>query len=127
MGWLSEDYTHEGWVACEMPDGQLTSSVTQGGPDGGVGIWPAGGELVFVDGRTAVGWRARCDCPAGWIGPLWRRVSDTSQADVTSRHVYDPDPNVWGEPPEDIEELLRADWQAHVSRRTVNDGTETPS
>jgi hypothetical protein len=123
MGWSTEDGRHEGWAAAEMPDGRLSVGSASGrdgvgalvrrvGP--GIGAWDdAKAERGVVDGRAAIGWRGLCEC--GWRGPLWARVDSAGQADANGHRVYAPDPGVYGDAPEAVEEAIRTEWREHLA------------
>ena len=96
MSYQTDDGLHEGWEAAEFPDGRFSVGSGNGGalvrflrPELDTDAEPG-----VLDGRTAIGWRGVCEC--GWRGPLWERVTDPMQHDLSARKVFDPAPSECG-------------------------------
>ncbi|MFD8533886.1 AsnC family protein [Streptosporangium canum] len=123
MAWTNEDGIHDGWDAAEFAGDRF--SVGAGG--GGVTVWrfaPGPGPLretgereTEVDGRTAIGWRALCQC--GWRGELWQKVATPGEHDPAHHRVYDPDPCSWGSAPTGLEEAMHREWRGHLEPETL--------
>jgi hypothetical protein len=88
MTWMTEDGTHEGWVAARFADGAIS---------GGVG--PAGYRVSYdADGAEAwqreewrpdaavVGWMGACTC--GWRAEPWARVAAQAEEDLAARRAF---------------------------------------
>ena len=73
----------------------------------------------MLDGRTAIGWRGVCTC--GWRGPLWRKVTDPLQEDLTAHEVYDAEPSVYGDAPPSLEDAIWQEWHDHLPPRSLAD------
>lgn len=125
MGWQTDDGKHEGTATAVFPDGRVSVG-SVGGPldqGGGTMVRPVRADggidyaapTAIVDGRTAIGWRAWCEC--GWRGPLWQRVATAADHDFAGRRIYDGefvDARIWGDAPQDVEEAIWAEWREHV-------------
>jgi hypothetical protein len=121
MSYQTDDGLHEGWEAAEFPDGRFS-----------VGTGPSGvlvrylrpdldtGEPGVLDGRTAIGWRGVCEC--GWRGPLWERVTDPMEHDLSARKVFDPDPSAGDSVPSGvIEDAIHREWLGHLPPTSLAD------
>lgn len=126
MHWVNDNNPeHKGWAAPVVPDGRIGVGPV-GGPAGGVmvvdadtlattmaaDIQTADLDPPVVDGRTAIGWRAVCEC--GWRGEQWQRVNTREQGHAGPRRVYAPDTDRYGTAPAWLSETLRNEWQAHL-------------
>ncbi|NHW48608.1 hypothetical protein HAV21_17180 [Paenarthrobacter sp. MSM-2-10-13] len=118
MGWTSNDYNHEGWVAFVAPDGRLSGSSTGAGVlfHGITGEYPHAGEFnpdeEIVPNDLIMSWRGACTC--GWQGELWQRVPTAADADLATRKEYVPSgefADVSGE----VEEAVREEWLVHIA------------
>lgn len=118
MGWTSNDYDHEGWVAFVAPDGRLSGSSTGAGVlfHGITGEYPPAGELdpdqeIVLD-DLIMSWRGACTC--GWQGELWHRVDSPAEADIATRKEYVPlgdAADVSGE----VEDAIQQEWHVHIA------------
>lgn len=123
MSWITDDGDHEGWAVAEMPDGRVSTGEGVGGisvqaPEDAVSLTPAARSEV-VNGRDAVGWRGICTC--GWLGPLWRRVPAEKDADAARHLVYWAVPDIWADYPPGTEDVIRAEWRAHLPSPAIAD------
>ncbi|TQS88622.1 hypothetical protein EU811_20990 [Arthrobacter sp. TS-15] len=118
MGWTSNDYQHEGWVAAIAPDGRLSSGSTGEGMfvHGITGNYLPAGEFYpdeeIVPNDLIMSWRGACTC--GWQGELWQRVFTAADADLAARKEYVPSgefADVSGE----VEEAVQAEWLVHIA------------
>jgi hypothetical protein len=106
MGWMSDAPGHEGWAAATFADGGLGGgwgTPHSGGPAGvmvtRIGDRPLGySEWQYRPPADITGWRAGCDC--GWLGPEHPRPAGLVPE--------------FNDAPADLEELCRAEWEAHV-------------
>ncbi len=107
MTWQTGDGEHEGYVAFEVPGGQLS-----GGPGGGGVIVDIGKptEHVVPD-REVVGWRTACSC--GWRGQRWARVTDPAQTDPAANKVYLAADEMAFAPPA-VENAGHDEWLRHI-------------
>lgn len=118
MGWTSNDYNHEGWVAAIAPDGRLSSGSMAGGMlvHGTTGNYEPAGEFnpdqEIVPDDLIMSWRGACTC--GWQGELWRRVASAADADIATRKEYVP----LGEAAYvsmEVEEAVQEEWHVHIA------------
>ena len=119
MGWTSNDYNHEGWVAAISPDGRLSSGSTAGGMlfHGITGRYKVAGDFVAPDQEIVpddviMNWRGACTC--GWRGELWQRVPSAADADLAARKEYVPGGEaafVSGE----VEDAVQEEWLVHIA------------
>ncbi|NWL12313.1 hypothetical protein DM793_13615 [Paenarthrobacter nitroguajacolicus] len=118
MGWTSNDYKHEGWVAAVAPDDRLASGSTAEGMlvPGTTGHYQPAGEFdpdrEIVPDALIMNWRGACEC--GWQGELWQRVLTPAEADFDARREYLPpgDPAfVSGH----LENAVHEEWLAHIA------------
>jgi hypothetical protein len=111
VGWLSEDYKHEGWAAFVLRDGRIGSASCGAGVV--FGPWDKeqyrgeNGAEEIVPWSELAGWQTRCQC--GWAGQQWQR-QDTTPVEYK------------GVDPEDalangalVEEASRQDWDLHAA------------
>ena len=131
MSWQTDDGLHEGFGSAEMPDGRFAVGSGDGGAlvrflgpeaEAGLGLGldaDAAAGRETVDGRTAIGWRALCEC--GWRGDLWVKVTDPGQHDLAAHQVYDPAPSVYGDAPAGIEDAIYQEWHGHLPPRSLAD------
>ncbi|MGP0224069.1 hypothetical protein [Paenarthrobacter sp. NCHU4564] len=119
MGWTSNDYQHEGWVAAVAPDGRLASGSTADGMlvHGITGRYKVAGDFVAPDQEIVpddliMSWRGACTC--GWQGELWQRVLTPAEADVSSRKEYCPlgDAAYVSGP---VEDAVQDEWMIHIA------------
>ena len=73
------------------------------------GSW---GQMDTVDGRTAIGWRWVCSC--GQAGPVWWRAPTAADHSPARHQVHAPGTGATADPPDDLEEAIRAEWLAHL-------------
>lgn len=123
MAWTNEDGIHEGWDAAEFPGSRFSVGSRGGGatvrrfPPGPGRLSAARGEPEELDGRTAIGWRALCEC--GWRGELWQRVATPGEHDPDNRRIHDPDPSPHGDAPAEVEDTLHREWIGHLEPQTL--------
>lgn len=115
MGWVSDDGTHEGYFAVVFADGvQGRWSSTRGI---GVGYAVDGTDLIRPPSGV-VGWRVCCDHRGrvGWRGSTWSRAGPGAE-DLAAGLLFCPDDEVsWVlEARPDLEQLVGAEWLAHVA------------
>lgn len=144
MGWIEDTGRHEGHVKCVFADGLLGGGVwgpgdgvSVDGPDGVHGRDEAGKEL-WRPPAAVVGWRVACDHvpayisdeelgryahqPERWISPIvWHRVYSPAEQDLDRRRIYASLDDKYSvdlmdrtEREEQLEELLLAEWRAHI-------------
>ena len=115
MGWVSDDGTHEGYFAVVFADGVegRWSSVR------GIGVGYADdGSDVLRPGSGVVGWLLRCAHrgQAGWCGSAWTRVGCDVEDLRAGRLCCADDEVFWVlEARPDLEQLVGAEWLAHVA------------
>ncbi|GII89743.1 hypothetical protein Ssi03_77330 [Sphaerisporangium siamense] len=109
MGWGTIE-GHEGWGPAVFPDGRLSV----GSSGGGAMVRGPDDRLEKgVDGRTAIGWQAACEC--GWRGPLWRRVATAGEHAPDRHQVFVPDVDRYGDAAEELQAAMRAEWSGHAA------------
>ncbi len=118
MGWTSNDYKHEGWVAAVAPDGRLSGSSTGVGVfvHGITGDYEPAGEFhpdeEIVPHDLIMSWRGACTC--GWQGELWQRVLTPAEGDFASRKEYCP-PGGGAFVSERVEDAVQDEWMIHIT------------
>ena len=120
MSWQTDDGKHEGWPAAEFLDGRFAV----GSGDGGALVRFVGPDLDaddvlandlgrgVVDGRTAIGWRALCEC--GWRGLLWAKVTGPARRTPGTHEAYDAEPSIYGDAPGGLEDVIYQEWLGHL-------------
>lgn len=119
MGRMTDDGRHEGVVVHIFADG-MSGSSWAGGPaaDTAADGMSLKGELQARTDEEIVAWRAVCtDCTDHhyrncWHGPVWTRVATEAEHDLAQRRIHNTDR--FGLP-EDIENLIMADWERHIA------------
>ncbi|MDR6639599.1 MULTISPECIES: hypothetical protein [Paenarthrobacter] len=118
MGWISNDYKHEGWVASVAPDGRLSSTSTREGMLflGITGDYPSGGDFApdqdLIPDDKIMNWRGACEC--GWRGELWQRVLTPAEADFEARREYLA-PGEAAFVSSLVEDAVHEEWLAHIA------------
>ena len=118
MGWTSNDYNHEGYVAAIAPDGRLSSGSTGAGMfvHGITGNYPPAGEFYpdeeIVPNDLIMSWRGACTC--GWQGEPWQRVLTAADADLATRKEYVP-VGEFADVSGEVEEAVREEWLVHIA------------
>lgn len=118
MGWTSNDFKHEGWVAEIAPDGRLSGSSTGAGIlfHGITGNYQPAGEFhpdeEIVPHDLIMNWRGTCTC--GWQGKLWQRVLTPEEADFASRREYCP-AGGGAYVSERVEDAVQDEWMIHIA------------
>lgn len=143
MGWLEESGRHEGHVKVVYADGRLGGGMSSAagwsvdGPDG-LAARGVDGEEELRPPAAVVGWRIACDHvprfvsdedlgrrfhqPERWLSPVvWHRVYSPAEQDIGQHRIFasldDPcsvDLMDRAEGDEQLEELLLAEWRAHI-------------
>ncbi|MET3370656.1 UNVERIFIED_CONTAM: hypothetical protein ABIE34_003933 [Jeotgalibacillus campisalis] len=118
MGWTSNDYQHEGYVAEIAPDGRLSGSSTSAGIlfHGITGHYQPAGESdpndEIVPHDLIMSWRGACTC--GWQGELWQRVLTPEEADIATRKEYVPLGDAAYVSME-VEDAVQDEWMIHIA------------
>lgn len=126
MGWVSNDYEHEGWAAAVASDGRLSASSSREGMlmQGITGRYQQDKMLPdyeVVPDREIIGWRGSCDC--GWRGELWARVTSPAAADLSQRRDY-VSPNDFANASGTVEDAIHEEWKAHLAPLEAVAGVE---
>lgn len=113
MGWVDEDFGHEGYLAGLFADGSTSGAFA--GLDCYVTHAPSGQvyprETWQVRPATdIVGWVPVCAC--GWHGEPWMRVFEMLEEDRQDRTAFDESDT--GEAPDWVLDLVYPEWAAHV-------------
>jgi hypothetical protein len=118
VGWLSEDYEHEGWAAFVLEDERVGGGSSQAGVV--IGTWDkqyrgTDGKDEIVPWTQLLGWQSKCSC--GWSGLFWLR-DDTDPVEFDGTDPLDArlaDGTL-------VEDASRADWEPHVNAlQALND------
>ena len=129
MGWFTEGSDHEGYVVCVFADGMYGS----GGRWMEINLMTPDGQPVGHEGdptrqawrppSQVVGWRVACSCGPfrkhAILDPLWTRVWDPVDEDVTAGRLYagppaSADAADMGDR-EDLEPVFLDVWHRHVA------------
>lgn len=140
MGWIDDSSRHEGHVKVVFADGRLGGGVLSAdglsvdGPDG-LAARTADGNTEMRPAAAVIGWRIACDhVPAHvsddalsdwvgqaehWLSPtVWHRVYSPAEENLNQHRIYaalDDEYSVHiDERDDDLEELLIAEWHAHL-------------
>lgn len=119
--WVSGDGVHDGMPGFMVPDGRVAWSTSGDGVlvEGVTGAYkpdPTERDCEIVPADDVTGWRARCEC--GWLGPVWKRVTSSSQRDHAKRRVYVPHQSI-ATPPVACEDDMKKEWAAHAIPATA--------
>lgn len=117
MGWISNDYEHEGWATAVAPDGRMSASSTGEGMlvKGITGHYKPDKMLPdyeVVPDSEIIGWRGACEC--GWRGELWEHVTSPAAADFSRRRDY-LSPDDFAHASSEVENAIHDEWKAHLA------------
>ncbi|MET4901580.1 hypothetical protein PV760_12985 [Paenarthrobacter sp. CC6] len=129
MGWFTEGSGHEGYVVCVFADGMFGAGgkhmeISLMSPDGKV-IWENDDpdSQAWRPPSQVVGWRVACSCEPFKkhvvLDPLWTRVWDPVEEDLTRYLIYagapsSDDPSYVSDR-DDLEPLFLAQWHSHIA------------
>ena len=129
MGWFTDGSEHEGYVVCVFADGMYGS----GGRWMEINLMTPDGRPVSHENESdiaawrppsqVVGWRVACSCVPFRehviLDPLWTRVWDPAEEDVTAGRIYAGPPasaDAAGiADREDLEPVFLDVWHRHVA------------